>query len=399
MSEKLDEYIKAGWGKARTTGAEEDLDMPFPYVPPNISGLFRTLYYWDTFFTNIGLRIDGYTEWAKNNVDNLIFALNHFGCVPNYTRKNGADYCSQPPLLSLMVRDIYEWTKDGEWLKTAVCALEKEYDFWMTKRITPLGLNQYGSNATKENLLDYFEYVSTRVELDKSVSDDKKIELAKNFVAEAESGQDYNPRYDHHNSLDYVQIDLNCHLYGLEDFLCNYFKDKDLEKFEFYKGKREKRVELIEKYCYNEESGAYCDYDFISGKKNDIICSASVLPFFYGFATEKCRLKKVYDVLKCKGGVVACQDTGDTQYQWGYPYIWAPCQFFTYNALAKYGFDREAEELRSNYAGLLSSVFDRTGALWERYDENGEAKDLEYPNQQMLGWTAGVYRFFSLKKA
>ncbi len=29
--------------------------------------------------------------------------------------------------------------------------------------------------------------------------------------------------------------------------------------------------------------------------------------------------------------------------------------------------------------------------------ENGEAKDLEYPTQQMLGWTAGVYTYLCLQ--
>lgn len=397
MSVNLDVYIKEGWAKARTKGKEEDLDMPFPYVPPNIGGLFRTLFYWDTYFTNVGLRADGYTEWAKNNVDDLIFALNHFGCVPNYTRKNGADYCSQPPLLSLMVKDVYDWYGDDEWLSNAVCALEKEYDFWMTKRITPIGLNQYGTNANDKLLLEYFDYACSRVTLDTTLSDEEKKLVAKNLVAEAESGQDYTPRYERHNSLDYVQIDLNSHLYGLENFLCEYFRGKDEQKYEYYKTQKEKRVCLIEKYCFNEKTGVYCDYDFVSGKKNDITCSACFLPFFYGFAKDQSRLEKVYEILKCKGGIVACEDTGDTEFQWGYPYIWAPCQYFAYNALVKYECFDKAEELRSNYVNLLSSTFERTGALWERYVEDGEAKDLEYPNQQMLGWTAGVYRYFSLK--
>ena len=396
----LDRYIKQGWAFARTTGAEEDLDMPFPYNPPTIDGLFRTLFYWDTYFTNIGLHADGHAEWARENVDDLLFALDHFGCVPNYTRKNGAEFCSQPPLLSLMVKDIYSWFKDDEWLKKAVSGLEKEYKFWMTERITPIGLNQYGCNATdREVLLGYFDYACGRVSLDKSLPEDQKIWIAKNLVAEAESGQDYNPRYDHHNSLDYVQIDLNSHLYGLEDFLCNYFEGKDKEKHEYYKAQRDKRLELIEKYCYNEKAGVYCDYDFVSKKKNDIICSACFLPYFYGFAKDGgSGAKRVYEELKCKGGIVVCQDTGDTEFQWGYPYIWAPCQFFAFNALNKYGFYNEAEELRLNYINLLSSVFERTGALWERYEEDGEAKDLEYPNQKMLGWTAGVYRYFSMQK-
>ena len=78
-------------------------------------------------------------------------------------------------------------------------------------------------------------------------------------------------------------------------------------------------------------------------------------------------------------------------YQWGYPNIWAPHQYFAYVALKNYKFIEDAKYLRNGYLNLLSSVFNKTGALWERYDENGNAVDLEYPTQQMLGWTAGCY--------
>ena len=395
----LDIYIKEGWAKARTVACETDLDLPFPFIPPAMAaeGIHRTLYYWDTYFTNIGLIADGYVNWARENTDDLLYALRHFGCVPNYTRKDGADFCSQPPLLSLMVRDIYQQTKDEAWLAKAVEALEIEYKFWMQKRMTPIGLNQHGNNATKENLLGYYDYVSTRIELDQSLPDDEKIRIAKNFVAEAESGEDYTPRYAHHNALDYVQIDLNSHLYGLEGFLAAYFADKDTKKAAYYTAQQEKRLALIEKYCFNEETGVYCDYDFVSDKKNDIISAACFLPYFYGFANKKGDVKAVYAILKTKGGVSACQDTGNTQYQWGYPYIWAPHQYFAYKALINGGEKETAEELRKNYMHLLSSTFDKTGALWERYDENGPAADLEYPTQKMLGWTAGTYRYFSLQ--
>ena len=115
----LDKYIKEGWGKARTI-VDVGLDVPHPLVPPCIDGEFRTLYYWDTYFTNIGLIADGHTDWAKDNVEDLLYALRHFGCVPNYIRGDGADFCSQPPLLSLMVQDIYKQTKDEVWLADAV---------------------------------------------------------------------------------------------------------------------------------------------------------------------------------------------------------------------------------------------------------------------------------------
>ncbi len=395
----LQEFIKQGWEKARTISKGNDLNMPYAFVPPSIIGDFRTLYYWDTYFTNIGLILDNHTDWARENVDNLLFSLNHFGCVPNYTGKNGAEYNSQPPLLCLMIKDIYRKTKDVNWLKTAVEGLEKEYNFWMTKRITNIGLNQFGCNATcEERLIDYYNYVCTRVELPKDISVKEKIEIAKNFVAEAESGEDFTPRYANHNALDYAQIDINSHLYGVEDYLSDYFKEKAQAKSSYYLSQKQKRLELIEKYCYEQKTGLYYDYDHKKGASSGRICAACFLPYFYGYAKDGSGLKILWERLKTKSGVVACEDTGDYTYQWGYPNIWSPHQYFAYIALKNYGYNEQAEQLRNGYMKLLSDAFDKTGALWERYDENGNASDLEYPTQQMLGWTAGVYRFFNEEK-
>ena len=91
--------------------------------------------------------MDGHADWARENVDNLLFALDYFGCVPNFTRENGATFCSQPPLLGLMIQDVYAALGDEAWLKKAVLGLEKEYAFWMSKRMTPIGLNQHGTNG------------------------------------------------------------------------------------------------------------------------------------------------------------------------------------------------------------------------------------------------------------
>ena len=247
-------------------------------------------------------------------------------------------------------------------------------------------------------MLWYYDYVSTRVDLPKDIPTEEKMRIAKNFVAEGESGEDYTPRYAHHNALDYAQIDLNSHLYGLETFLAEYFAGKDKEKSAYYASQAEKRLSLIETYCFNAKTGAYCDYDFLSDKRNEIVCAACFLPYFYGFARKDSNLLRIYNALKTKGGVSACEDMGAKGYQWGYPNIWAPYQYFAYVALRRYGYHAEAEELRKNYMRLLSSEFERTGTIWERYDENGAAPDLEYPTQKMLGWTAGVYQYFYYKE-
>ena len=396
MSKKIREFIQSSWDKALTYNEAKSFDLPHPFVPPCVEGHFRTLYYWDTYFTNVGLILDGKKEYALYNTENLIFALNFFGCVPNCVWDNGALSCSQPPLLGLMIQDVYKAYGDEEWLNKALLALEKEYAFWMEKRITPIGLNQYGHNdPPKEYLLEAYKYVSThRLPLRQDIDEDTKADIMKNLIAEGESGEDYTPRYAHHNALDYVQIDLNSHLYGVEDFLEKAYASRNEKKSAYYHEQKEKRLALIHKYCYDEERNLYFDYDFVAEKRSERYCVACFTPFFYGFAKSTDALPTLYAKLKCKGGVVACEDVGDYSYQWGYPNIWAPHQFFAHEALHKNGFNNLAKELRENYTKLLEREFDKTGRLWERYNEDGMAPDLEYKTQPMLGWTAGVYNHF-----
>ena len=110
---KVREYIKNSWIKAvKDKATREDFPLPFDYIPPCIDGSLTDLYYWDTYFTNKGLYIDGLREYAYNNIQNLKYCLNKFGCVPNMCTIDGGDLCSQPPLLCLMVDDYYEQTKD-----------------------------------------------------------------------------------------------------------------------------------------------------------------------------------------------------------------------------------------------------------------------------------------------
>ena len=391
---ELKKYISNGWGIARKKAEGKDLDLPFAFVPPCLKGEFRTLYYWDTYFTNLGLIIDGQMVWARENVENLFFALEAFGCVPNYTRKDGADFCSQPPLLCLMVNDIYQQTKDDEWLKNAIANLEKEYSFWMQKRITSIGLNQYGCNAKGDKLIEYYDYVSTRIQLSNDLDEKDKMQRARNFIAEAESGEDFTPRYHNHNAMQIKQIDLNSHMYGIEQSLYRYYQGKNDKKYEFYKKQADKRLKLLKSLCYDEETKLFYDYNFEEQSISKRLCAACFLPYFYQMAENGDGLLLLYNTLKSKGGVYACEDVGDNAYQWGYPNIWAPHQYFAFVALKNYGYDKEANELRDNYMALLEKEFNRTGKIWERYDEDGVAKSLEYETQPMLGWTAGVYNFF-----
>ncbi|MFQ7076627.1 MAG: trehalase family glycosidase [Christensenellaceae bacterium] len=164
---KTHEYITNNWQNAVVDATDKNYEwnLPFPFVPPCVHGLFRCLYYWDTFFTNKGMLADGKIDLAKNNAGDLLYMLSQKDYVPNSWSESGTTYCSQPPYLHFMVRDVYEATGDKEWLKDAYFLLKKEYEFWQTERMTSLGLNRhFHLPLSKEKLIAYYDYV-TRVRL------------------------------------------------------------------------------------------------------------------------------------------------------------------------------------------------------------------------------------------
>ena len=154
MSNKVKEYIASHWDeciKENRNDFDTLVGLPYPYIVPAV-GHFDEMYYWDTYFTNIGLILAGRAMQAKFNVDNMLNLISRFGFMPNGNR-NYYLTRSQPPFLSYMVSDIFDFFKDKAWLAGAFLMLEKEYNFWMTKRITKTGLNQYCDDSPKDELI------------------------------------------------------------------------------------------------------------------------------------------------------------------------------------------------------------------------------------------------------
>lgn len=130
-SNKVKTYIENNWNRTIKYNPVDDgtlIGLPYPYSVPAV-GYFDEMYYWDTFFTNKGLAISGKMEQVRNNTDNMLYLVERYGFMPNGNR---TEYLtrSQPPFLSFMVRDVFEYYKDMEWLAEAYDILEKEYTFW-----------------------------------------------------------------------------------------------------------------------------------------------------------------------------------------------------------------------------------------------------------------------------
>ncbi len=70
--------------RTRTVDSLPHLGLPSPFSVPQAQGTtFMDLFYWDTYFTNLGLLSLGDIQQAKNNVDDILYLIDKYGYMPN----------------------------------------------------------------------------------------------------------------------------------------------------------------------------------------------------------------------------------------------------------------------------------------------------------------------------
>lgn len=367
------------------------IGLPYPYTVPSVADRFQEMYYWDTYFTNKGLIIGGKCEQAKNNVDNIIYLVNKFGYMPNGNRTYYLK-SSQPPFLSLMVFDIYKEINDKKWLKNAVEALTKEYDFWMTRRNTEIGLNRYGCNPEMPGYEGMAAALEGRIGVDPGLESDSQ--RAEHFIACCESGWDMTPRFEF-EAFNYAPVCLNSLMY-LFEINMSYFCC-ELQEDDTWKERAEKRTEIM-RSLLKDSNGIFYDYNFNSKKHSPIFSVASAYPLFCGMATQEEALilkNKLIEELETDYGILTCKENDfPGKYQWDSPNGWAPLQFITVFGLLKYGFNKDAYRIALKYVNIVENNFKLTNNLWEKYNVMEGNVNIAYEINKMppmIGWTAGVY--------
>lgn len=391
------EFIKNNWCKTIRELREDEgtrLALPYPFTSPSEGDYFKDLFYWDTYFTNIGLLLSGREEQAKFNVDNMLYMVNKYGLMPNVCRTDSLNR-SQPPFLCIMVRDLFDRFGDRAWLLDAYTILSKEYNYWMHNRMTHWGLNRYGGDISTCDKVGYTEYYLNRTGLKfKNINYDK---IAADMLAEGESGWDYTPRFNNRGS-EFVSIDLNCILYAFEENMAYFGKTLNDPMYKEWIAKAEKRKKLINEFLWNEEEGTYLDRNYLTGEWSKVLSAASFFALTYNVA-DKEQAEKMFSklsLLEKPFGISCCEPKKyDAVYQWDYPNCWAPAQFAVVKGLKNYGFTESAHRIAEKYCKMIENCFLETGNLWEKYNaEDGTVNVVnEYEMPTMLGWTAGVYLY------
>lgn len=385
------------------------IPLPHAYVVPG--GRFREVYYWDSYFTMLGLQVAGETQLIQNMVDNFTFLINKVGFIPNGNRSYYTGR-SQPPFYALMIKILRD-IKGQQILKNYGPALQKEYEFWMDgtgnlsgsnpayRRVVRLPdgsiLNRYYDDFPAPRPEAYKEDVKLAQETGRNPE-----EVYRHLRAAAESGWDFTSRWfadgktlNTIHTTDIIPVDLNALLYHLELTLAEVaILNHDNAQEQYYSRQAEKRKKALLKYCWSQQEKYFLDYDFKANKVTAVPSLAAAYPLFFKMATPK-QAKAVAkrikaDLLKPGGLISTPNQTGE---QWDAPNAWAPLQWMSIVGLRNYRQNKLANQIKANWVNINTKVYRSTGKLVEKYNvENThlEAGGGEYPLQDGFGWTNGV---------
>ncbi len=393
------EYIEANWNnviRECKTDKGDLVGVPYPFTVPAVD-CFESLYYWDTYFTNIGLLLSGRETLAKNNTDNILYLVEKFGFMPNSNGTYHLDH-SQPPFLSIMVKDIYSYYNDKAWLFDAYKALIKEYNYWMKERSTPIGLNRYDTNSTdSKNLSEKGKDFIKRIRITPQTDTEK---LGRHYLGTCESGFDCSSRFGF-EIYNYAPVCLNSLMYAFESNMAYFAQELELSESEIkaWLERSEKRKALMKKYMLGDD-GCFYDYNFMENKRGTDFSAAAIYPLYCGvadsddaqnLASNLHRIEADYGILSSE------QNSFDGNYQWGYPNCWAPHQIIAIKALDKYCYGEQAKAIAQKFITLADKVFACTNELWEKYNaiEGNINVKCEYNRDMppMMGWTASAYLY------
>lgn len=411
----LTEHLSLLWDVLTRTPDEQGgtlISLPNKYIVPG--GRFREVYYWDSYFTMLGLQVSKRVDIIENMISNFAYLIDTVGFIPNGNRTYYLGR-SQPPFFSLMLGILAE-EKGNDVLLNYQSQLEKEYAFWMDGAENVSAENPAHRRVAlmpDGNILNRYwdDHDTPRPE---AFTEDKHIaqqsgrnisEVYRDIRAAAESGWDFSSRWfrDESNmqtiqTTQLLPVDLNCLLLFLEQMLANIYGKRSPGLSRDMSQKAHNRKNAIQQYCWNEELGFYFDYHFIDQKQTGSFTLAGVYPLFVNI----CGFEKSIRVAECiekkflhPGGVVTTLNK--TGQQWDLPNGWAPLQWVTYKGLQNYSHHAIADHIKQNWMQSNEKVYAATGKMMEKYnvtDTETNAGGGEYPNQDGFGWTNGVYLKF-----
>jgi alpha,alpha-trehalase len=426
--------------------AEGLLYLPHPYVVPG--GRFNEMYGWDSYFIILGLIEDKRTDLAENMVENFFFEIANYGAILNANRTYFFTR-SQPPLLSSMIREVYEHPTgkplSKAWLAEAYGYAQRDYALWISPehRAGDTGLARYldiGEGPVPEMADDSGYYpdvirwllahpevrTSYLVDAPDHPTSAQAAALAKSSCdiaaskvcahayvdghrlssgfyrgdrAMRESGFDTTFRFGPFSGStdEYAPVCLNSLLYKYE---------RDMAHFAGLLGRSAEAVQwerraairkaAINRYLWDSAKGMFYDYDFVTRRASTYNYVTAYYPLWAGLATpQQARAMEHHLSLFEHGGGLAMSDD-ESGTQWDLPYGWAPTNWLATKGLEQYGFAVDAARIAKEFSQTVLQNFLLDGTIREKYNVVSGSANIKVAagyksNVVGFGWTNGVY--------
>jgi alpha,alpha-trehalase len=390
LTEDVLDYIDRYWARLIRSNPDDRqtlIGLPKPYIVPSDGEMFQEMYYWDSYFMALGLIGTEYEGLVIDMTDNMAYLFQRFGVIPNATRYYFLSR-SQPPFFSAMIRLSYKILSDRgdlnakQYLSDMIKLAEQEHDtVWLGERQPHHRLVHQGLSRNFDvNFLD--------------------------SMAHCESGWDHSTRCDE-RFLEHLPVDLNAILASCEmDIAWAHAELGNDQLAQEWEQKALNRNQVIRELMWDEDLGFFFDYDYVRQTRHHHASLAGFFPLWSGTASAE-QAKRIVDEwlpqFEKPGGLVTSLDA-QTGRQWAAPNGWAPLQWLVTAGLERYGFKDQANRVRKKWLNANCLIFEKTGALWEKYnvvDVHGLPEEGLYGSVRGFGWTNAVFANFeqSLQEA
>jgi alpha,alpha-trehalase len=414
----MEEHLRALWPSLTRTADVADprsslLPLPSQYVVPG--GRFREIYYWDSYFTMLGLAASGRLDLMRGMLDNFASLVHTAGHIPNGNRSYYLGR-SQPPYFAAMV-GLYAQATDTAHALAYLPAMEAEHAFWMDgaealapgtahRRVVrlPSGalLNRHWDDIPEPRPESYREDEAHG----RTLAEPARTTFYRNVRATAESGWDFSSRWMRDpadlrtlETIDLAPVDLNSVMYHAERTIAALRRARggaaDAATADRYDAMAEARRVALTSAAWDEGAGWFFDVRWRDGTRvsdRPTLAPASLL--YFGLASPEqgravaARLER--DFLRPGGFVTTLVKSGQ---QWDFPNGWPPLQWLAIEGVRRYGRSDLADMGRARWLTLNRKVYRATGRMMEKYDVIDTARVAgggEYPTQDGFGWTNGV---------
>jgi alpha,alpha-trehalase len=386
------------------------LTLPRPYVVPG--GRFREMYYWDSYFSMLGLLESGRRDLVEDMVRDFAYLIDTYGHVPNGTRTYYLSR-SQPPFFFEMV-GLLSTDDPAQAFAQYLPQLKREYAYWMqgSAGLRPGRAHRHVVALPDGAILNRY-WDDRDTPRDESYAQDMELARAsrrrehlvfRDIRAAAESGWDFSTRWfadpKDRASIDTTELvpsDLNSLLFGLENAIrlgCE--RKSDASCARKFAARAAVRRAAIDRYLWDPSARAYLDYRWTRRERVARVSAATLYPLFVALASDEQAVAvastAAVELLKAGGIVTTPLVSGQ---QWDSPNGWAPLQWIAISGLRRYAQTSLAEAVACRWMLNVSAVYERSGKLVEKYDvidTNRKGGGGEYPNQDGFGWTNGVMR-------